>query len=65
MQNLYSLEFFSRRFSVTCVPFSMLGGPSETGYDEVHILVHGGWGSGDVSVAGIRDCVKKSMSFVM
>jgi hypothetical protein len=45
--------------------FSMLGGPSGTGCDEVHFPVHGGWDSIDVSVVAVLDCVKECMSFVM
>ena len=47
-----------------CAPFSMLGGSSGTGCDEVRFPVHGGWDSTGVNVV-ICDCVKESMSFVM
>ena len=43
----------------------MLGGPSGTGCEDVSFPVHGGWDSRDVSVAGMCDCVKECMSFVM
>ena len=43
----------------------MLGGDDGTICDEVSFLVHSVWGSRDVSVAGMCDCVKKCMSFVM
>ena len=59
------LSFFCRSHSVPCAPFSMLGGPSGTGYYEVRFPVHGDWGSRDVSAAGMCDCVKECMSFVM
>ena len=45
--------------------FSMLGGPGETGCDEVRFQFQGGWDSRYVSVTDICDCVKKCMSFVM
>ena len=48
-----------------CAPFSMLGRPGGTGCNEVYFLVHDGWGSRDVSVAGMYDCVKECMSFVV
>ena len=48
-----------------CASFSMLDGPGGSGCNEVHFLLHGGWGSRDVSVAGVCDCVKECMSFVM
>ena len=50
---------------MACAPFSMLGGPSDTGYNEVHFLVHGGWDSRDVSVTSMCDYVKECMSVVM
>ena len=65
MQNLYLNEFFSRSFLVTCAPFSMLGGAGGIDCEEVRFLVHGGWGSRNVSVVGMYDCVKECMSFVM
>jgi hypothetical protein len=43
----------------------MLGSPSGTGYNKVYIPVHGGWDSRDVSVAGMCDCVKERVSFIM
>ena len=45
-------------------PFSMLvtGG---TGNDGVRLPVYGGWDSRDVSKAGVCDCVKECVSFVM
>ena len=42
-----------------CVPLSMLGSPGEL------TAAHGGWDSKDVSVAGVCDCVKECMGFVM
>ena len=48
-----------------CAPFSMHGGPGATDCDEVHFPVHGGWDSRDVIEAGVDDCVKEYMSFVM
>ena len=65
MQNPHLLEFFSRSFLVPCSPFSMLGSPCGTGCDEVRFPVCGAWGSRDVIVAGMYDCVKERMSFVM
>ena len=56
---------FSRRFSVSCVPFSMLGSPCRTGCDGVCFLVHGIWDNRDVSVAGVCDFIKECVSFVM
>ena len=43
----------------------MLGSPGATGCDEVSFSVHGGWCSRDVNVAGMCDCVKECMSFVI
>ena len=48
-----------------CAPFSVLGGPGGTGCDEVHFSVRSNWDNRDVSVAGVCDCVKEYMSFVM
>ena len=48
-----------------CAPFSMLGGLGGTGCDEVRFPVHDGWGSRDVSVAGVCDCVKECVRFIM
>ena len=47
-----------------CAPLSMLGGLDATGCDELGSPVHGFWDK-DVSVAGVYDCVKECMSFVM
>jgi hypothetical protein len=44
------------------LPFSMLGGSSGTGCDEVRFPVNGSW---DSNVAGVCDCVKECMNFVM
>ena len=61
----YIIRFtFNTSFPVPCVPFSMLDSPSRTDSDEVHFPVHGSWGSRD-SVAGMCNCVKECMSFVM
>ena len=46
-----------------CASFSMLGGLGGTVCDEV--TIHGGWDYRDVSVAGVCDCVKEFMRFVM
>ena len=43
----------------------MLHGPGGTGCDEVCVPVHGCWDSRDVSVAGVFDCVKECIEFVM
>ena len=45
---------------MTCAPFSMLGSPGR-----VRFPVHGGWDSRDVSVAGICDCVRECVGFIM
>jgi hypothetical protein len=47
---------------MTCASFSMLDGSGETGCD---VPVHGCWDSRDVIVAGVFDCVKECMGFVM
>jgi len=54
---------FSRSFSVQCAAFSLLAGSRGTGCDEDSFPVHGGWDSS--SLAGVCDCVKECMSFVM
>ena len=43
----------------------MLGDPGGDGCVEVRFPIHGGWDSIAVSVAGVCDCVKECMSFVM
>ena len=43
-----------------CAPLSVLGGPVE-----VCFPAHGGWDSRYVSVAGMCDCVKERMRFLM
>ena len=48
-----------------CASFLMLDGPGGTGYDEVRVPVNGCWDSRDVIVAGVFDCVKECMGFVM
>ena len=48
-----------------CAPFSMLVGSGGTCYDEIRLPVHDGWDSRDVSVAGVCDCAKECVSFVM
>ena len=45
-------------------PFKKHGGPSGIGSDVVHFLVHGGWNSKDVNMAGICDCVKVCVTFI-
>ena len=65
MQNLHLSEFLAKAFQCNVHYFKMFGGPRGTGCDEVHFLVYDGWSSRDVSVAGVCDCVKECMSFVM
>ena len=43
----------------------MLVSPGGTGCDEICFPAHGSWGTRDVSVAGMCDCVKECMGFVM
>ena len=50
---------------MSCVPLSMLGGPSTTGWDGVYFPVHMGCNSTDVSKAGVFDYVKECASFIM
>ena len=47
-----------------CAPFSMLGSLVELAVMN-RFLVHDGWDSRDVSVAGVYDCIKECKSFVM
>ena len=48
-KNLFT-RVSSRSFPMLCASFSMLDGPSGTGYDEVGVPVHGCWDTRDVSV---------------
>ena len=50
---------------VPCTPFSMLGIAGGTDCEEGSFLVHGGWDSRDISVAGMCDCVKECKGFLM
>ena len=43
----------------------MLGVPAGTVCNEVRFPVHVSWDSRDVSMAGVCDCVKECVSFVM
>ena len=45
-----------------CASFSMLDGSGGT---RCNVQVHGCWDSRDVIVAGVFDCVKDCMEFVM
>ena len=40
-----------------CVPFPMLGSPSETGYDSGHFSRDKGWIGRSAIIAGLYDCV--------
>ena len=62
MRNILLFEFLAE---VPCAPFSMFGGPGGTEYDGVRFPVHGGWDITDDSVAGVCDCFKDSVSFLM
>ena len=44
-----------------CASLSVLGGPSGIDCDGVH----SGWNSRGVSMAGMYDCVKECVSFIM
>ena len=57
--------YLSRSFPVPCAPLSMLDGPSGTGCNGVRFPIHSGWNSRDLSVAGVCDCVKECVNFVM
>jgi hypothetical protein len=45
-----------------CASISMLDGPGGTGCD---VAVHGCWDCRDVIVAGVFDCIKECMGFIV
>ena len=48
-----------------CAPLSMLGNPRGTGCNSVHFPVHMDWNGRDVIMAGMSDCVKEHVSFII
>ena len=61
MPNLHSLEFLAEAFQCHVHHYR----PGGTVCDEAGFPVLGRWDSRDISVAGVCDCVKECMSFVM
>ena len=65
MEN-YSLTWvFCIRFSVPRASISMLGSLGGTRCNGVCSLVHSCWNSRDISMAGMCNCVKDCVSFMM
>ena len=51
-------------FGAMCTVFNV-GGPGGTDCSEFSFAVHGDWDSREVIVAGVCDCVKERMNFVI
>ena len=65
MQNLHLLEFLAEVFRCLVHHFQCLAVLVELDVMKFLFAAHGGWNSKDVSVAGVYDCDKECMSFVM